>query len=531
VAQRQKLTRVLIGAGVLLLVSIVAVWQFAGRSGNAQIETWLAKQVVGIITSYTNTEIRFTELDYQAPFTVVVAEPALSADGVDLFTAERLTLTLAELPTPGSPVAIQNIDLIKPVLTFQQAEDGRFRGWSQFVNPNATKQPDAIPTEYRLSEVLELRNVNIVDAQFVFAPHEQDPMTLRDLTTHLKIDPQPDEPGWYSLSCNVDRAPILTLDLASRVNLDTSHLSLNSLSMALRLGEDTYDSLPPALQTILRQHEAKGQLTITASGEIPFADWSDGSMTVKLELNDALVASGEYVLPVESVVVDTVLADRKVKTDVLAAFLGGTLEVNANITAQNDFPTTADWKLRRLDLQKALRGNSNETPKFAGTMQSRGSVSVSLMRLPESLAGNGSVNVRDGRLVLLPGFTDLMNAMKIPFVNNEPGLADRAFVVFNIEPERITITESEVVSKVVAARATGNVYFDQRLDLDANGGPLEKAQKLLGGVGKLLGKISDKVVTYHIGGTMQQPRVTVKPIGKDISNITNSLPGLDRLRK
>ena len=54
------------------------------------------------------------------------------------------------------------------------------------------------------------------------------------------------------------------------------------------------------------------------------------------------------------------------------------------------------------------------------------------------------------------------------------------------------------------------VYFDQRLNMRFNGGPLEKGESLLGGVGRVLGKISDQVAVYAVTGTVDLPEVTVK---------------------
>ncbi|MBK7404606.1 MAG: hypothetical protein IPJ41_08215 [Phycisphaerales bacterium] len=42
---------------------------------------------------------------------------------------------------------------------------------------------------------------------------------------------------------------------------------------------------------------------------------------------------------------------------------------------------------------------------------------------------------------------------------------------------------------------------------------MEKLQSMLGGVGDLLGSVTDRLITYRIRGTVAEPQVSVAPLG------------------
>jgi len=66
---------------------------------------------------------------------------------------------------------------------------------------------------------------------------------------------------------------------------------------------------------------------------------------------------------------------------------------------------------------------------------------------------------------------------------------------------------------VVLARINGVVAYDGTLDLEANAGPMEKVQGMLGEVGNILGKVTDQLVKYRITGKAGDPKVAVRPLG------------------
>ena len=90
---------------------------------------------------------------------------------------------------------------------------------------------------------------------------------------------------------------------------------------------------------------------------------------------------------------------------------------------------------------------------------------------------------------------------------------DRASFKFALQPDHVAISKSEVVTAMMAMRATGKVYYDGRLDLMVNAGAMEKVQAELGPIGELFGTLSDKLVQYQVTGRVGQPEIAVRALG------------------
>jgi hypothetical protein len=123
--------------------------------------------------------------------------------------------------------------------------------------------------------------------------------------------------------------------------------------------------------------------------------------------------------------------------------------------------------------------------------------------------------VDHGQLVNIPligRLVDLFRAARIAglgLVQQE----DRVSMRFQLRPDHLAISEFDLTSMVVAARGEGRIYYDQRLDLLINAGPLERMQSLFGRIGELVGQVTDVLVTYHVTGILSDPHFTPRPLG------------------
>jgi hypothetical protein len=125
--------------------------------------------------------------------------------------------------------------------------------------------------------------------------------------------------------------------------------------------------------------------------------------------------------------------------------------------------------------------------------------------------GSGLLAVVDGRLIHIPLLGALGQRLNARGVEEDRG--DRARVEFTLAIDRATIEESEIESRLFAARATGDIHYDSRLGLNVSAGIIEKAQSLLGGLGDVLGALTDRLVYYHVSGTWSEPVVTPAALG------------------
>lgn len=130
----------------------------------------------------------------------------------------------------------------------------------------------------------------------------------------------------------------------------------------------------------------------------------------------------------------------------------------------------------------------------------------------ESSVAAGTLEVDEARLLELPLLSQLRGLLtKVTGAVKLPP-RDRAAFEFRLERDHVAITKSEVVTAVMALRATGKVYYAGRLDLLVNAGVVEKVQAELGPVGAWFGKLSDRLVKYQVRGRLGAPEIRVRPL-------------------
>lgn len=508
-------------AAVVLIVLIgavgVGVWTVIGRAGSSQLENWVGQCVVGVIESHLTAKVKFDQLDYQAPGTVILdGLKLIGADQSLLVSVKRLQFSLAEVPQLNKPIHIQSISLDSPTIRFDQDADGGLTGWSSLVKQDVLEQGlDAVPSDYRLSEVLVMRRIEITDGQVEYSSGPgTDPMILRGLTTSLDTAPDPNDPGWYVIKGAMSRAPQVDFQFDGRVNIDTMVLDLASLTTTMSLEEAQYETLPPQIQTVVRQYALRGKLTATLSGSISATDPTKSHADLDATLRDAFASFGTSVIPIDSVHVAANLVDQAVNINAQAELLSGTAGAQATASLINDMAMSATFQASKINLKQTLATTNPDEPlPYDGILRAQGKVRSNALTLLESLKGSGSLNVERGRLIDLPVISDLGKAISSPFGNETDAGTDEALVEYRFMPDHLAITKLELASKTIAARGDGKVYYDTRLSLALNAGPMEKVQNQLGKLGDLLGQITDTLVKYYVGGTISEPTVSIKPLG------------------
>lgn len=502
---------VLIGAGGYVL------YRSVGREGSGQLENWVGRSVVGIIESHLTATAEFDRLDYQAPATVVLDGLKLTgAAGQPLVQVDRLQLTLARTPRLNEPVQIARVQLDSPCLHFRQDAEGELVGWSNLVDSAvAEKGLDAVPEPYRLSEVLVMREIDIRDGRIEYhSSGDEEPMVLHGVTLTLHTAPDEDDPGWYGLNGSMSRAPQLEIDFDGRANLDSMLLDLARLEVSMRLEQEQYESLPPQLQTLVRRYELRGQLEAAGGGTFPVSDLSGGNAWLEMTLSDAFASFGESVLPVKQVRLKAAMADRTVSLDAMADLLSGSASAKATANLYEIMSVNLTYSAAQINLRQTLATTSRDAPpKYDGILSAAGQVRTSALSPLESISGSGDLTVEQGRLVNLPIISDLTRAISSPFGGDSDSGSDAAQVDYDFKPDRLEISEFELVSPLIVARGDGRIYYDQRLSLAVNAGPMEKVQRGLGKIGAVLGGITDRLVKYYVSGTIEDPSISVKPLG------------------
>ena len=196
-----------------------------------------------------------------------------------------------------------------------------------------------------------------------------------------------------------------------------------------------------------------------------------------------------------------------------ASLLSGNINGQSHLGLTAQQPIRADWKVGGIEIEEALQMVQDEQPTHKGVLGSEGQVQAMLADWPASLAGSGTLTIEKGQLMNLPVIKQLVALMAKATFGVAVDPEDRADVTFDIRPDRVTVKKMEVISALVALRGKGDMYYDRRLDLGINAGVLEKLQSSMGRVGNILAALSDGAVTYHVGGTTDQPVITIRPLG------------------
>jgi len=506
-----------IGAGVIFGPGLL---KRTGMSVLAGLDEWIARQLVAISSTYIVPAIDFKTFKYEAPYTVRLSGVTLTApDGTKVVEAGAMIVTLAETPGLNKPLIIQNIELDDATLRLIATSDGGFKGLVPFVKGDNIKDQSKVDENVRLSNVFQIRRIKLVNGGLVYdAGDGSPPMNLSGLSLETGIEPAGGE-GWYKLNIASARPPQMDLKIDGRLNLDSLEADFNALTLETRLGPDLETGLPPQIQKYIREHDVRGDMKIRVAGLVPLRDWVNSNCTASISITPLNVAFGEYRVPIDAAEFD-------------AALKGGTLDLtkgqvnlcHGNITLSNtrvnvadaSMPATAAWTIRGVELRELLRISvpEGQTPKLAGRTESNGSVTLNGKNPLATIKGSGDITIRDGRLVAIPLITELVEAMDlVGKLSGKYSLKDKADIKFDMSDKGITITQSTIETQVVAARVTGLIAWDQTLALEANAGPMEKVQSMLGEIGGLIGKVTDQLVKYRVTGVVGDPKVSVRPLG------------------
>ena len=519
-------TKILTVAIVTLLAATVAlligVRLFV--SGAIGFDDWVMRQVLVVAQTYLVPTIQFDDFDFSPPGTATFHGVRLIApDGTQVIDANELIVTLGELPRRGKPIVIQGVTIRDGSLRLiADPNDPKttFKGLAPFVKKSNFKNQDKLPEEVRLSETLDLRSLTLDNAEIFFDPgNGQPPMRLDALSMTMDIESSASNDGvWHRIDLDIDRGDLFRLVIDGRLNLDELAAEFETLTLRVDVGSSSVAALPPQLQQILAEHDARGDLEINLIGAVTLKQWRQSEISGAITIRGFNLGLGDYRLPIDIGVIPIKIGGGSAALGPARfKMLDGVFNGNMSVDLQSEtMPAVAEWSLEGLNLRELLRTATPEgkPPRIAGILGSFGSVSMELTRIPDSIDGKGEVHITDGRLANFPGVQELNTVLDVvAVVRGEESLSDRFDAEFGLTDRAIRLDSMTLETNVLLARGTGLVHYDQRLDLSLNAGPMEKVQGLLGDFGEVLGELTDLLVEYHVTGTLTDPEVAVKVLG------------------
>lgn len=532
-----KRTLTIVGIVVLLLAIGAGTYFVLLVRGIGGVDDWTVRKVVTIVNTSLEPQLAFDSVslkigadqnDDGAPYAINFDGITLTApDGTEVVRADALRVALAEMPRRGQPIAIANITLGAPEIRLirEQQADGTtgFRGLVPFVKPNPTQRDVDPETEgtTTLSDVLDLREVLVDNASIVYDDRtnpDLQTMRLDGIGFELKTQPEQTADGrtLHTLDIAFGRAPIFELDLDGKVDLDALTAEIASLAISADLAEEeAVSALPPQVQQIIRDYAIRGMLDATVSGFVDARNLQGNDLSLSVNLTDGNVASGEYKLPVPSLVLEATLKSMVAQISRLdIQTLGGAIrfdEARAELQTEG-MPFNAKWTVDGVQLREALRAGTTNEPKLAGNVSGTGQMSTKLSDFKPSLDGSGNIAVTEGRLVEIPVLSGVLDAADLvgKMQGKDNNYKDTLESEFLIKPFGLDLQSLKISVPVAKFNGTGTIGFDGAIDLRMRGGAVEKIPVLGGLAGAVTGKLVEYRITKEPG---EEVSVRLNPLG------------------
>jgi hypothetical protein len=508
-----------IAAVLLLLVAGVVLFLVYG-TGSVAVQRWIAGQLEAVADGYLNPRLSLGALHYQYPLTAVVDDVRLVADDpakpgatIDIFAAKHVTLEMAEVPRSGRPLRIQKLILDHPefrAVTVSE-KDSSLVGYSNLMKGPSAPQPQA-----KLSDVFDIRLIQLMDGLIVYDPRTPGakPMEIDQINCALSVEPAKEgEAGWYALKMELERKPVFATHFAGRINIDSLALDAQPLRVALKLGREQDHYLPPQVQNALKEHEVSGDLVVEAGGLVHVSDWQASTLKAQVTLTGGNVAVGDHHFPVDRFQALWTMADRRGALEKIDSdLLGGKLDGSGQFALNAAMDGRVDLRFADLRIEQCLRNAAGGEGKYRGALSGRIAWQGPLTEALKQSRGSGTIQIVDGYLNQLPVLSTLLAAanrtMKaVGMTSGRP--SDTADMAFTFEGDRLNFNKVDVVTQMAVLRGHGDIFFDTRLNMLFNAGALEKVQSMLGRVGAFLGRISDEISAYTLTGTLDEPEVGV----------------------
>jgi len=510
---------VVVALAILVVAVTAAVWRGA-------VEGWIGQELRSLAATYLNPTFAFDDLRYDFPRSVVLQrvrfaspDPDAPSESVEILTVDSLALALSEIPRPGRTIRMQRIDLVRPVVHLVRARSGRSSGelvgFSNLVRRDSEHAPASEHPAKKLSERLQVRTASISGGSARYDPRDgNDAIMLIDgISATLLLEPH--ESGVYDVDLAFDRRPVIDLALRGRLQADDERLEIAAFSSTLQLARENDHYLAPAIQKFIAERDLTGQLKLTASGVLRLDDAAPSNLRAEIDLVDARYASGSFGLALDHVAARISTADQAATIDELTIdALGGRASITGTVALDDSLTAALRYEGADLQIGKLLRptADSKNAPSFSGVLGFAGNVRGPLTD-PDRSGGRGRLSVKQARLARLPVLSTIDEALDRTaeaLMKREHTGHDALSLEFSLDGGRARIEKLRMNSRWYGLRGHGDVYFDSRLDLKVDGGPVQRLENELGIAGDVLGEITETILRAGVTGTLGDPKVQVE---------------------
>lgn len=559
---------------IILLVLLVGSLFIPGVANLLGVSAFVSNQIEALAADFLNPKLDLGRISYRFPTTAVLKDVTLTQGETTILSIKQAVISLEQLPISSDQVRFSGFNLTDPVLRLVVDDKGDLVGWGDLIkddDADSDSDRDDQASDHFAVDQIRMTNATIeysdqrlnADAMRIDGFNLEinakkseagDPATKASPPTPgiLKApdanDPiMPTGPGWYRINTAIDREPILNIKLDMAMDIDTLQLVFKNSSLNTTMKPENYHVLPPQLQEFVSAYSITGDFSAHTSGYLDIDDPLEGPLQIDLSLTNATVGTEDGEIQVQSLGGRGLLhSDLLSFNQITGAVLGGRTYADfelrladrpvpagtrrratddsvknaspsepgrpgqGEVLGRRAFSIVAGLQLKELNL-KTLTQKRKPSEQLIGLLTLDTEAVGLVTRWPKTLAGDGQLQIRNGRLTNLALVNGLSNAMKV--VTRRPQHNDRVDAQFELTPTGVEISHLNLVTGLLAVRGVGVVGFDESLNLILNGGPLERLQESLGMVGRAFGRVTDRIVRYQVTGSTKNPIIRVRPFG------------------
>ncbi|MBW1687445.1 MAG: hypothetical protein JRS35_20600, partial [Deltaproteobacteria bacterium] len=195
--------------------------------------------------------------------------------------------------------------------------------------------------------------------------------------------------------------------------------------------------------------------------------------------------------------------------------LGGHAKIAGTFDLDDSLTSALSFEGADLQIGDLLRGASDPqgVPSFSGLLGFSGTLRGPLVEIDQRAQGRGWLSLRKARLARLPALSTIdeaLDPLAEAAMKREHTGHDALSLEFSLEGDRARIEKLRVNSRWYGLRGHGDVYFDSRLDLAVDGGPLQRLENEFGAAGDVLGEITETLLRARVTGTLSEPKVGIE---------------------
>ena len=369
----------------------------AGGPGTSRMERWVRAQLLEIADHTLQPEFTLESFEYEQPLTARFRVAQLVEADTSILEVGVLSVKLATLPRAGKPIVIEAIELEDATLRFVADADGSLIGYSNLVEDGAISEPvtvDEVASKQKskepppkLSDLLDIQLIRLTNVDIVWEPPGEPSMRLTGLSSELTAEKSGlGTGGGHRIALSTGRPPLFSIDVSGVIDLDTWMLALEELVVTADLSDPEGRAvLPPRIQTLIDDYDARGMLTVNASGDVPLLDAVASTVKATLTLAGASFSAGDFAFSNTRVdAVATASPEGYELSDARIAFPSGLITLNGKLTSATDF---VEATLAISELDASTLGGGDDWPIPAGIidLDARVTAPLGAFESPETL--------------------------------------------------------------------------------------------------------------------------------------------------